>query len=315
MTGPSDSADKPSFWQPRYWGIWLGLGILYLASRLPLGTQLALGRALGRTAGAFAGSRRRIVLTNLAVCFPDWSAAERERVCREHFEDLGASLFEMASAWWREDALFERNIEFRGTEAVSRALASGQRLILITGHFTTLEISGRFLRQIVPSFDAIYRPQRNGLLDDRIRRGRLRSARQLIEKADIRRMLRSLRDGVSVWYAPDQSYRRKYAELIDFFGTPAMTNTATGRLGALSGALVIPFYCWRAGRQPKYVAEFLPPIAVDGEDMSSTTREFVTTLEEAVRRAPSQYFWIHRKFKGRPEGYPDVYAEAAAGRE
>ena len=315
MSGQADKSAAPGFWQPRYWPVWLGIGLLRVIAMLPLARQLALGRTLGRLAHAVAGSRRDVVLANLRICFPDWSDAERERVCRQHFEDLGASLFEMASAWWREDALFETNVTLRGADAVRELLAAGHRLIIVTGHFTTLEISGRYLRQVVPSFDAIYRPQRNALLDDRVRRGRLRSARQLIEKADIRRMLRSLRDGTSVWYAPDQSYRRKYAELIDFFGTPAMTNTATGRLAALSGALVIPFYCWREGNEPHYVAEFLPPIAVDGNDQVATTRAFVATLEAAIRRAPSQYLWIHRKFKGRPDGYPDLYATPSAGSE
>ena len=302
-------------WHPRDWPLRVGLGMLRWVSRLPLRRQLALGRGLGRIAYTVAGSRRRIVMTNLRVCFPDWTDAERRVVCRSHFEDLGASLFEMASAWWREDRLFEQCVTWRGDDAVRELLAAGHRLIIVTGHFTTLEISGRFLRQVVPSFAAVYRPQRNALLDERVRRGRLRSARQLVEKADIRRMLRSLRDGTSVWYAPDQSYRRKYAELIDFFGTPAMTNTATGRLAALSGALVVPFYCWREGPDARYVAEFLPPLTVDGTDHIETTRAFVATLEDAIRRAPSQYFWIHRKFKGRPATFPDLYATPLAGRE
>ncbi|MEO1036662.1 MAG: lipid A biosynthesis acyltransferase [Pseudomonadota bacterium] len=300
---------------PRYWPVWFGLGCLWLIARLPLTAQLWLGQRLGSLAYLVAGKRRDVVLTNLTVCFPDWDAEKRQRVCKMHFQDLGASLFEMASAWWREDALFERNVTFRGDEAVRDALAAGHRLIIVTGHFTTLEISGRFLRQIVPSLHAIYRPHRNALLDERVRRGRLRSAQRLIEKADIRQMLRSLKQGVSVWYAPDQSYRRKYAELIDFFGIPAMTNTATGRLAALSGAKVVPFYCWRDGAGPNYVVEFLPPLDVAGDDLPATTRQFVATLEDAICKAPSQYFWIHRKFKGRPEGYPDLYATPLAGRE
>lgn len=309
MSDTSDQPAKTLFLAPRYWPLWLGFGLLRVICLLPLAAQLVLGRGLGRLTGSMAGSRRKIVLRNLAVCFPEWSDDKRNEVCRQHFENLGMSLFETATAWWREDALFENNVTFKGTAAITEALAAGHRLILVTGHFTTLEISGRFLRQIVPEFDAIYRPQRNPLLDERIRRGRLRSARALIQKADIRQMLKSLRKGVSVWYAPDQSYRRKYAELIDFFGTPAMTNTATGRLAALSGALVIPFYCYRDGRRAHYIAEFGSPLKLDDDDQIAMTREFVASLENAIARAPSQYFWIHRRFKGRPDNLPDVYAD------
>ncbi|MEM8983064.1 MAG: lysophospholipid acyltransferase family protein [Pseudomonadota bacterium] len=298
-------------WHPRYWLLHIGFALLRLLSLLPLSIQLWLGRRAGDIAHAVAGSRRRIVDINLQLCFPDWTVEQRVAVRRDYFRNMGASLFETASAWWRSDALFEPIVTFRGEQQLRELIDAGYRIILLTGHFSTLEISGRFLRQVIPEFDAVYRPQRNPYTDTVIRRGRLRSARRLIEKADIRQMLRSLKEGVSVWYAPDQSYRRKYAELIDFFGTPAMTNTATGRLAALSGAKVIPVYCWREGDGPKYTVEFLPPLEVDSTDMEATTRAYIATLESAVQKAPAQYFWIHRKFKGRPEGYPDVYANTS----
>ncbi|MEM1261187.1 MAG: lysophospholipid acyltransferase family protein [Pseudomonadota bacterium] len=301
-----------NLWHPRYWLLRIGFTFLRLASLAPLSVQLWLGRRLGDLAHTLAASRRRIVDINLELCFPDWSNERRAGVRRAYFRNMGASLFETASAWWREDALFERIVSFQGQERVQALRESGYRIILLTGHFSTLEISGRFLRQIIPEFDAVYRPQRNPFTDSIIRRGRLRSARRLIEKADIRQMLRSLKEGVAVWYAPDQSYRRKYAELIDFFGTPAMTNTATGRLASLSGAKVVPVYCRRDGDTAHYIVEFLPPLTVDGADMEATTRAYIATLEQAVRQAPEQYFWIHRKFKGRPDGYPDVYAKTSA---
>lgn len=300
---------KPSYLVPKFWGVWIGLGFLRLLYGLPLSWQFALGRMLGKLSYRIATKRRRITTINLALCFPEKSAEEREQICRQHFEDLGISLFEMMQAWWAPDAFFERIVSFEGLENLAAAQKSKDGLIIITGHFSTLEISGRFLQQKVPQFDAIYRAHRNPLLDQKIRQGRQRSARALIEKSDIRSMVRSLRNGVAVWYAPDQSYRKKYAELLDFFGVPAMTNTATGRLAALGKAAVVPFYCARIPGTRRYRVRFEPALDSDSLDDKALTEAFIETLENATREHPSQYFWVHRKFKGRPAPLADVYAK------
>ncbi len=312
MTADVDAASKPSYLAPRYWLIWIGLGVLRALYYLPLSWQFWLGRMIGRVAWRVARKRRRIAVTNIDLCFPEKSPDERARICLQHFEDLGISLFEMAQAWWAPDERFEKIVSFEGLEHVERAREQYGALIIITGHFSTLEISGRFLKQIVPQFDAIYRPHRNPLLDEKVRQGRLQSAKSLIEKSDIRTMIRNLKKGFSVWYAPDQSYRRKYAELIDFFGHGAMTNTATSRLATLGNAAVVPFYCCRETNTPHYRVRFLPALEHSpDENPSELTRRFISTLEEATRQCPSQYFWVHRKFKDRPEPLPDVYANQA----
>ena len=294
---------------PRYWGIWLAVGALRALYLLPFSVRIRLGRRLGRLAHRFANERRRVVETNLALCLPDMDAAERERIAVRHFEDLGISLFEMTAAWWGDDRTFESIVDFDGIEHLEAALRRFPALIVLTGHFSTLEIGGRFLKSRLPPFDGVYRPLRNPLFDELIRRGRLVSGRTLIEKSDIRQMIKNLRGGVSVWYAPDQSFRGKYAQLMDFFGVPTMTNAATGRIAKLGRAGVLPFYCWRVDDSPRYRVQFLP--ALDPEDFGdpeALTARYVETLEEAIRRAPSQYYWVHRKFKDRPPPLPDVYA-------
>ncbi len=300
-----------SFRAPRFWGVWLGLGVLRLLHALPIRWQFSLGRMLGKLSYRVATKRRRITQVNLQLCFPEKSAEEKDQICRQHFEDLGVSLFEMMQAWWAPDSFFERIVDFDGLDNLKAAQESKDGLIIITGHFSTLEISGRFLRLQVPQFDAIYRAHRNPLLDQKIRQGRQRSARALIEKSDIRTMVRSLRNGIAVWYAPDQSYRKKYAELLDFFGVPAMTNTATGRLAALGKAAVVPFYCARIPGTLRYKVRFEPALDSDSMDDKQLTEAFINSLEKATREHPSQYFWVHRKFKERPAPLPDVYARKA----
>lgn len=305
MTANSSAA---SFAHPRFFGTWLGIGLLRLLYTLPDRWQLSIGRRLGRAAFGLMRKRRRIVEANLQHCFPDHNSAQLAELSRLHFDNLGIAIVEMTRAWWGSDAQFE-DVEFEGLEHLHAALDRHKSLIVITGHFTTLEISGRFLRQQLPPFDALYRAYRNPLLDHRIRQGRLRSARELIEKSDIRRMIRRLKDGVSVWYAPDQSYRRKYAELMTFFGQAAMTNTATSRLVGMGKAGLLPCYCYRTSANKfSYRVVFEPEISVSrDDDPIAITQQTVTSLEAAIRREPAQYFWVHRRFKGLPEGHADLY--------
>ncbi len=293
---------------PRYWGIWFAIGCLRLVYAMPDIVQIKFGRALGALAWRLAGKRRHIVNANLAHCFPEKSHAEIQVLARDHFRQLGLAIVETARAWWGPDRLFQDQVEYRGLEHLRAAQEKHDALVVITGHFTTLEISGRFLMQHLVPFDALYRAYRNPLSDELIRRGRLRSARSLIEKSDIRRMVRSLREGVSVWYAPDQSYRRRFAAELTFFDQPAMTNTATARLVTMGKSGLIPCYCFRTSDDAfTYCVEFLPQIDVsDKSDPIAVTEATVRSLEAAIQKYPAQYFWVHRRFK-KGDGLPDIY--------
>jgi KDO2-lipid IV(A) lauroyltransferase len=139
-------------------------------------------------------------------------------------------------------------------------------------------------------------------------------AESTIEKRDIKATVRSLRSGRSVWYAPDQSYDRKGAAVIEFFGVPCMHTTATSSLARLGKAIVLPFYPRRLD-DGTYVHTFYPPHeSIPSGDEVADTREYVRVLEEHVRKCPEQYFWLHRKFKNLPEGYPDYYADLDAAK-
>ena len=167
-------------------------------------------------------------MRNLSLCFPDWSDADIVRTARDHFANLGMSIIEMGIAYNAPRKVAGR-IRCTGLEHLTAALERGEHVILLTAHFGALEIGGIALRDAGITLDAVFRRNRNPLLDEYIRRGRERSARRTIEKSDIREMVKSLREGVPVWYAPDQSYRRKQSELVNFFAEPAMQATARRR--------------------------------------------------------------------------------------
>jgi KDO2-lipid IV(A) lauroyltransferase len=146
------------------------------------------------------------------------------------------------------------------------------------------------------------------------RTGRERSAEFTIEKRDIKKMVRSLRKGRSVWYAPDQSYSRKGAEVITFFGVPAMHTTATSTLARLGNATVVPFFPRRLP-DSTYELTLMPALQdFPSDDATADTRRYLDLLEQHVRTCPEQYFWIHRKFKDLPADYPDYYADLDASK-
>jgi KDO2-lipid IV(A) lauroyltransferase len=308
------SERKPlsSYRAPETWPIWIGMGLLRLACLLPHRVALALGRVLGRIAHRLGGSRRAVVRRNIELCFPELSTGERDALAREHFKALGMMLIETGLGRWATDRHLQSITTLSGVEYVQQALESGRGVILLSAHFTTLEIMGRVLAKAIPPFDAVFRKNRSEFMTELQRSGREVSADTTIEKRDIKRMVRSLRNARAVWYAPDQSYNRKGAEVIEFFGVPAMHTTATSTLARLGKAVTIPFFPLRRP-DGSYEMTLLPPLdGFPSDDPVADTRRYVELLEAQVRKAPEQYFWIHRKFKDLPDEYPDYYSDLEA---
>ena len=299
---------------PRYWPVWFGMGLLWLICKLPHGAALAVGRFIGRVARRIAGSRRAVVRRNIELCFPDLSAEERDDLTRRHFEALGMSLIEMGIGRWASDEKLKSLMTLEGVEHLDAAVAEERGIILLSAHFTTLEASGRVLAMHCPPFDAVYRKNRSEFITELLRHGRELSAEGTIEKRDIRQMVRSLKKARPVWYAPDQSYDRKGAEVIEFFGVPCMHTTATSTLARLGNAIVLPYFP-RRNADGGYSLRILPPLSdIPSGDLVADTNQYVAVLEEHIRTCPEQYFWIHKKFKNLPDGYPDYYADLDASK-
>lgn len=288
------------------------MGVLRAICLLPHSLAMRIGRLIGRIAHALAGSRRAIVRRNIELCFPALTPAERDALAREHFLALGMSVIEMGLGRWGSDRLHRKLGHLEGIEHINSAVKAGKGVILLSAHFTTLEIMGRVLALECPPFDAVYRKNSSEFITELQRTGRERSADTTIEKRDIKKMVRNLRNGRIVWYAPDQSYDRKGSEVIEFFGVPSMHATATSALARLGRAVTLPFFPRRLA-DGSYEFLILPPLEnfPSGDD-AADTRKYVHVLEEHIRSCPEQYFWIHRKFKNLPDGYPDLYSDLDA---
>ncbi len=297
---------------PKHWLTWLGLALLRLLCLLPHRVVLGIGKLVGKFAHRVAAGRRAVVRRNLRLCFPDMTDTQRNALTKRHFEALGMSLMEMGLGRWASDETLSSLTTIEGVDHVLRVVNEGRGVILLSAHFTTLEISGRVLRLHIPPFDAVYRKNRSAFITEILRTGRERSAAKTIEKRDIKAMVRSLRQGRVVWYAPDQSYNRKGAEVVPFFGVPCMHTTATSTLARLGNAVTIPYYPERLA-DGRYKLRILPPLEdFPSEDLIEDTRKYIQTLEEHIGRCPEQYFWLHRKFKNLPDSYPDYYADLEA---
>ncbi len=283
--------------------------VMRLVVRLPLRTQLRLGKRLGAAGRRLLMSRRRVALRNLELCFPELSADEREALVDRHFESLGASIVETAMGWFGDVETIRRVVRIEGREHLEAGLARGKGVVLFSAHFTPMEFCFPALRALCPRFTGMYKAQKNPTMTRIMNRGRARNADELIDKDNVRAIFRNLKRNAVVWYASDQSYDRKGAELIPFFGEPAMTNTAIWRLAKASGATVLTFFLRREADDSGYVAEIGPPLeGFPSEDPVADVARLTRRLEDYIRLCPDQYFWVHKRFKGRPAPFPDVYA-------
>ncbi|HEY8330584.1 MAG TPA: lipid A biosynthesis lauroyl acyltransferase [Pseudomonas sp.] len=300
---------RAAFLHPRFWLLWLGLGLLWLVVQLPYKTLLKLGQALGVLMLLGARSRRHIAARNLELCFPELSASERAHLLRENFASSGIAFFEMAMSWWWPRARLARLAHVEGLEHLQAALREGQGVILMSLHFTTLEIGAALLGQR-HTIDGMYREHKNPLFDYIQRHGRERHNldASAIERDDVRAMLKVLRAGHAIWYAPDQDYGRKQSIFVPLFGIPAATVTATSKFARLGKARVIPFTQQRLADGSGYRLTIHPPLQdFPGASEEADCLRINQWVEQAVRECPEQYLWAHRRFKTRPEGEPKLY--------
>ena len=292
---------------PRYWPTWLMLGSLWCVTRLPYAWQLATGRLIGRLAFRLGRRRRRIAATNLELCFPELTDTQRQHLLSEHFVSLGIALIEFALSWWGSDAKLEPLAQIQGLEHLQCALQEGNGVILLSAHFTTLEIGGRLLARHTP-FHVLYREHKNPVIEHVMGKARKRLYEKAIPRSDMNALRKSLKENRAVWYAPDQDHGTGSSVFVPFFGIPATTLTTTSRIASISGAPVVPFFQRRLPGSHGYALELLPALEdFPGDDVASDTARIMQLIEAQVRQQPEQYLWAHRRFKTRPAGEPQVY--------
>jgi len=205
-----------------------------------------VGRILGKLFYHLLRRRRHIAQVNIGLCFPLKDEKETKALVKKIFEQNGIGVVETAMAWWSAPSMFAKRVHFAGLAHVEEALKEGRGVLLLGGHYSTLDLGGLLVSLKLPIY-AIYRPHNNEIMERTIRVGRLRCLKGLIHRSDFRTVVKKLRNNQIVWYAPDQDFGLRHSVFAKFFGVEAATVTATNRLAKLSGAAVIPIAHHRYG--------------------------------------------------------------------
>lgn len=294
---------------PRHWLIWLWLALWRLLLIFPYPVLRLLGRGLGALMYRFSRERRAIAVRNIELCFPERDAAARTRLLKDNFFSYGMAPFEIGMAWWWSNRRLAKVVKVKGLEHIETLAEQEKGALLLAAHFTTLEIGASALTMHV-DIDGMYRPNDNPVFDHVQRRGRERRAKvgAAYPREDLRGILKALRGGRILWYAPDQDYGRKQTVFAPFFGMPASSVTATARLAQMGRAAVLPFTHYRLPGNAGYEIRVHPPLEgfPTGDDVADATR-INALVESYVHPCPEQYMWLHRRFKTRPEGDARVY--------
>lgn len=285
------------------------LATLWLFHWLPLSLQALLGRALGRLLHAVAGSRRRIALRNVELCFPEKSLAERTQLVREHFEWLGRSLLERGLLWYAPAERLKRLIQIEGD--VGLAERSERPVMWLVPHFMALDVAGVSVllfqtRKVV----SMYQEQSNPQVDAAIRRGRLRLGNaEIFPRADSAKpLLRAIRRGDAFFNLPDMDFGERDAAYVPFFNVPAATLLAPSRLARALNMVVQPVVAEALPGGQGYRVRFLPPWeSFPSADALADTAAMNRWIESEIRSNPAQYLWVHRRFKTRPAGERSLY--------
>jgi Kdo2-lipid IVA lauroyltransferase/acyltransferase len=285
------------------------LATLWLLHWLPLGAQALLGRGLGVLLHAFAGTRRRIALRNIALCFPEQSQLQHERLARAHFRWLGRSIIERGLLWYASPERLRRLIHVEGE--VHLAEQSERPVMWLVPHFMALDVAGAAVLLFQKRRGiSIYQEQSNSVMDAAIRRGRLRLGNAEIFPRDesAKALVRAIRRGDAFFNLPDMDFGERDAAFVPFFGIPAATLLAPSRLARALNMVVQPVLAETLPGGAGYRVRFMPAwTEFPTDDALADTAAMNRWIEAQIRAKPAQYLWVHKRFKTRPSDEPALY--------
>ncbi len=291
--------------KPQNWPIILGLGILRLLSLLPLSSIRMMGRGVGRLLLKVTKRRRHIAAVNLKLCFPKMTNQQRQQLLEEVFENTGVGLLELSWSWYASRSRLEKSFDIRGLEYIHQAQQQGKGVLLLSFHFTSLELGGIMLSTLQKDIVAMYRPHKNPVFEHAMTQGRGRVL-ESVDRKNIRKVITALRNKKVVWYAADQNYGVKQGVFVPFFGMQAATITATSWFAKKGHAVVIPMTHQRSKKGMDITIH--PPLKnfPSGDDSQDAAAN-MNFLENYLKKFPADYMWVHRRFKTRPDGEKNVY--------
>ncbi|WP_286236629.1 LpxL/LpxP family Kdo(2)-lipid IV(A) lauroyl/palmitoleoyl acyltransferase [Neptuniibacter halophilus] len=302
-------AKTTSFYAPKYWTVWLGFGLLRIASLLPFRLGVAVGNALGMLLYYAIPKRRRVAEVNVGLCFPELRAAEKQNFVKDVFRHNGVGVIETAWAYWSDPDWFRRHTEVLGREVLDQALEQGKGVILLGAHYSHLDLGGMLFSFYDKPLVTMYRAHNNPLMERLIQRGRERFG-EPVERANLRSIVRSLRKNKVVWYGPDQDFGSRNSVFVPFFGQTAATVTATTKMVGFNDSPMVALSQRRKEDGSGYIIEIEPVPGFPSGDELKDAEIVNLTLEKGIRKAPTQYMWVHKRFKTQPDGEQKLYKQA-----
>ena len=299
-------AKLSEFCAPKYWPTWVGILFLRCIALLPFKLGLLLGRGIGRVLYVLLPRRRRITDINAQLCFPELSETERKQFVKDVFRDNAIGIVETSWAYWGNTASFFERTEYEGMELIDEALQEGKGLVLLGGHYSTLDLGGALLDLYGSPVITMYRRHNNPLMEEVIRRGRANWSTP-VERKNLREIIRQLRDNKVIWYGPDQDFGRKNSVFVPFFNQTAATITSTTKMVKLNDSPILCFQQRRREDNSGYVITITPLEGFPSGDETQDALLMNQAIERGIRKAPTQYMWVHQRFKTQPDGHDNPY--------
>ncbi|MDD2913929.1 MAG: lipid A biosynthesis acyltransferase [Gallionella sp.] len=280
---------------------------MWLLHFLPLPLLAGVGNALGMLLYWLAGERRMVAATNLRLCFPEMSEPARAVLVKQNFQAFARSFLERGVLWWSAPERILQSVHVIGCEHLQKL--AGQPVILLVPHFVALDVGWSWLTQ-QGNLVSVYSNQKNPYFHQKLFNGRLRfGASQLYSRQQgLRPIVKAMRAGLPFYYLPDQDLATKDGVFVSFFGVQAATLTTVPRLAEMTEAKVVPLIARILPGGAGYELKFYPAWEnYPTGDVTADTRRMNEFIEQRVREMPEQYFWLHKRFKTRPEGEAKFY--------
>ncbi len=296
---------KPSIF--KYAPSWTLYAFIWILAQLPYQVIIISGSWLGRLVKLLAKSRHKVIATNLTICYPKLSTINKRKLVNQHFSELGIMLTQTIKAFLGSTKKLEEKSIIKGGEHIEACLENNQGILLVAGHFTALDMGGKIFGKKYP-IAGMYRPHKHPLTEYIVTKSRLKYTTNMFKRDELRPIVKHLKTGGVLWYAPDQDYRRGQSVFAPFFNHPASTITATHQLARLSKCKVMYFHVQRNKKTPFYTVIISPPLKnFPSKDPIADTTRINQGIEEMVKRNPAEYLWVHKRFKTTPKGIKNPY--------
>jgi len=303
-----DTSFKLEYLKPGYWGVWVSVVFLWLFMFLPGSILDGLANKLGDLIRNINKKRRRIARTNIGLCFPELDDEEKKELIRENFRHQARSILYYGIIWWAPKFILKKRIVFQGQENIEASLNNGRSVIFMAAHSLGLEAAVSAATMSYP-LSGPFNPMKNKLVDWFVAKGRARHGAILYTReTGLRPVIKDVRGGCMMFYLPDEDLGAERSIFAPFFGVEKASVPVLGRLAKSCKADVLPCIACYDEERHRYNIHILPalkdfPTGDDYEDTQTMNK----SLEEIIRLCPSQYFWIMKLFKTRPDGESKLY--------